>query len=113
VLGAQCNTTLGQCQVTSCAYVTYSHGIHGCGPIGTGYYMDCNGDWSDGCETAPGAAGSCGACGFTCPAGLTCSNSTGYTEQSRPGCEDTNNAYKTGSGTQCGGAWFCGIVNGC
>jgi hypothetical protein len=90
----------------------FSHGTHGCGPIGNEYYSDCDGVWSNGCETLANSNSNCGACGFACPAGQTCSNATNYSPAEIPACENQSTRDSNGS-PQCGGAYFCGLANGC
>jgi hypothetical protein len=91
--------------------MVYSH-TKGCGPFGTADYVDCDGVWSNGCETVADVDGNCGVCGRVCDAGQLCTNGSNYSPVNLPACIDPTSHNPTSS-PQCGGAWFCGVANGC
>jgi hypothetical protein len=49
-------------------------GYTSCAPFGTGgsFYLDCDGNTANGCESNPSAASTCGSCGNRCGAAFTC-----------------------------------------
>ena len=101
---------------------TYPHSTTSCNngkctPVCNAGWMNCNGDWSDGCETNVGTdANNCGGCNSKCPmypySTTSCSNGK-CTPMCNSGMKDCNGNWNDGCETDtgkdtnnCGG---CGI----